>query len=289
MANAKQVLAGISTSGWRNRKLLLSISGCLLVAAVIGIVAGVNSRHRDRGSDVTTLTPSTHAILKSSCGSTRYPDLCYSAVAAAPGAAAGLATQKDVIEASLNITHLAVEHNFFAVEKLLSTRGKSLTKREKRALHDCLETIDETLDELREAARDLSSYPSAAKSLTQHADDLKTLMSAAMTNQETCLDGFSHEDADRRVRKALAEGQVHVEKMCSNALAMIKNMTDADMEAERKAAANRKMLKEEDRVQVLNYSHFRLMLSSLHRNVEDKKSFVRHPISGVCLKFFELG
>ncbi|KAI6700318.1 hypothetical protein NL676_014642 [Syzygium grande] len=250
MANAKQVLAGISTSGRRNRKLLLSISGCLLlVAAVIGIVAGVNSRHRDRGSDVTTLTPSTHAILKSSCGSTRYPDLCYSAVAAAPGAAAGLATQKDVIEASLNITHLAVEHNFFAVEKLLSTRGKSLTKREKRALHDCLETIDETLDELREAARDLSSYPSAAKSLTQHADDLKTLMSAAMTNQETCLDGFSHEDADRHVRKALAEGQVHVEKMCSNALAMIKNMTDADMEAERKAAANRKMLKEEDRVQ----------------------------------------
>ncbi|XP_010029512.2 pectinesterase-like [Eucalyptus grandis] len=250
MANVKQVLAGISTSGKRNRKLLLSISGCLLlVAAVIGIVAGVHSGHHDRNLDVSTLTPPTHAILKSSCSSTRYPDLCYSAVAAFPGAAAGLATQKDVIEASLNITTVAVEHNFFAVEKLLSKRSKSLTKREKRALHDCLETIDETLDELREAERDLSSYPSAAKSLKQHADDLKTLMSSAITNQETCLDGFSHEDADRQVRKALAKGQVHVEKMCSNALAMIKNMTDADMEAERKAAANRKMLKEEDLVQ----------------------------------------
>ncbi|KAF8012851.1 hypothetical protein BT93_I0877 [Corymbia citriodora subsp. variegata] len=250
MANVKQVLTGISTSGKRNRKLLLSISGCLLlVAAVIGIVAGVRSRHHDRNLGVTTLTPSTHAVLKSSCSSTRYPDLCYSAVAASPRAAAGLATQRDVIEASLNITTVAVERNFFAIEKLLSKRSKSLTRREKRALHDCLETIDETLDELRDAAQDLSSYPDAGKSLKQHADDLKTLMSAAMTNQETCLDGFSHEDADRQVRKALEKGQVHVEKMCSNALAMIKNMTDADMEAERKAAANRKMLKEEDHLQ----------------------------------------
>ncbi|XP_048128114.1 pectinesterase [Rhodamnia argentea] len=250
MATVKQVLAGISTSGKRNRKLLLSISGCLLlVAAVIGIVAGVNSRHRGRNSDVSTITPATHAVLKSSCSSTRYPDLCYSAVAAVPGAFAGLATQKDVIEASLNITTVAVAHNFFAIGKLLRKRSKSLTTREKRAVRDCLETIDVTLDDLREAARDLSSYPSSAKSLTQHADDLKTLMSAAMTNQETCLDGFSHEDADRRVRESLAEGQVHVEKMCSNALAMIKNMTDADMEVERMAAAHRKMLKEEERVQ----------------------------------------
>ncbi|KAL3723561.1 hypothetical protein ACJRO7_035696 [Eucalyptus globulus] len=241
MANVKQVLAGISTSSKRNRKLLLSISGCLLlVAAVIGIVAGVHS---------TPVAPSTHAILKSSCSSTRYPDLCYSAIVAFPGAAAGLATQKDVIEASLKITTVAVEQNFFAVEKLLSKRSKRLTKREKRALHDCLETIDETLDELQQAARDLNSYPSAAKSLKQHADDLKTLMSAAITNQETCLDGFSHEDADRQVREALEKGQVHVEKMCSNALAMIKNMTDADMEAELKTPANRKMLKEEDPVQ----------------------------------------
>ncbi|CAI0470830.1 unnamed protein product [Linum tenue] len=52
-----------------------------------------------------------------------------------------------------------------------------------------------------------------------------------MTNQETCLDGFSHDGADRRVREKLLEGQVHVERMCSNVLAMIRNMTDADIEA----------------------------------------------------------
>ncbi|KAJ0075866.1 hypothetical protein Patl1_33861 [Pistacia atlantica] len=64
-----------------------------------------------------------------------------------------------------------------------------------------------------------------------------------MTNQETCLDGFSYEDADKKVRKALLKGEVHVEKMCSNVLAMIKNMTDTDIANEQKTS-NRK-LKEE--------------------------------------------
>lgn len=140
-------------------------------------------------------------------------------------------SQKDVIELSLNITITTVEHNFYKIKKLTKTQ-KDLTPREKTALHDCLETIDETLDELHEVEDDLEQYPNK-KSLSQHADDLKTLLSAAMTNQETCLDGFSHEEADKKVRKVLIGGQRMVEKMCSNVLAMIRNMTDGDMEVER--------------------------------------------------------
>lgn len=181
-----------------------------------------------------------HAILKSSCSSTRYPDLCFSAIAAVPGASKKVTSQKDVIEMSLNITTTAVEHNYFGIQKLL--KRTNLTKREKVALHDCLETIDETLDELHKAVEDLGEYPNK-KSLSQHADDLKTLMSAAMTNQGTCLDGFSHDDANKHVRDALSDGQVHVEKMCSNALAMIKNMTDTDMVIMR-TSNNRKLTEE---------------------------------------------
>lgn len=157
-----------------------------------------------------------------------------------------------MISLSLNITTRAVEHNYFTVEKLLTR--KSLTKREKTALHDCLETIDETLDELKEAQNDLVLYPSK-KTLYQHADDLKTLISSAITNQVTCLDGFSHDNADKEVRKVLEEGQVHVEHMCSNALAMIKNMTDTDIaEFEQTNMVlgnnknNRKLLEEENGV-----------------------------------------
>ncbi|KAJ9190472.1 hypothetical protein P3X46_001672 [Hevea brasiliensis] len=229
-----------NSSSKKRKKLSLALFGSLLlVAAIIAIVTGINSHKND---DNKATSPS-HAVLKSSCSSTRYPDLCFSAVASVPGATSNLASQKDVIEVSLNITIAAVEHNYFTVKKLIARR--KLTKREKTALHDFLETIDETLDELHKALEDLKEYPSK-KSLSQHADDLKTLMSAAMTNQETCLDGFSHEKADKKVRQVLLAGQVHVEKMCSNALAMIKNMTDTDM-AYAAATTNRKLKEEKDK------------------------------------------
>ncbi|KAL7180575.1 hypothetical protein ACSBR1_043716 [Camellia fascicularis] len=230
MSQIKYFFVGMSDSGEHisisNRKkkfFLVLFSSLLLIAAVIGIVAGVTS-HKNN----TIESSANHAIIKSSCSSTFYPDLCFSAIASVPGLSQKVTNQKDVIMMSLNITITAVERNYFIVEKLEKKRKNSLTGREKTALHDCLETIDDTLDELRKVELDLNMYPNK-KSLSQHADDLKTLMSAAMTNQETCLDGFSHDGADKRVRKVLEEGENHVEKMCSNALAMIKNMTDSDI------------------------------------------------------------
>lgn len=127
----------------------------------------------------------------------------------------------------------------------MSTR-KNLTKREKTALHDCLETIDESLYELNKAKEDLKEYYSSKKkSLSQHADDLKTLISSAITNQVTCLDGFSHDEACKLLRKSVESGQVHVEHLCSNALAMTKNLTDTDMANYDEKKQNSRKLKEE--------------------------------------------
>ncbi|MBA0569777.1 hypothetical protein Golob_003486 [Gossypium lobatum] len=220
----------------RHKKIFLAVLACLvIVAALIGIVAKENSRNK-----FVETNESHHAIVKSACSSTFYPDLCFSAVAAA--AAKKVTRKKDVIRLSLNITASAVEHNFYKIKKLLARKG--LTQRGVTALHDCLETINETLDELHQAVEDLHGYP-YKKPLTQHADDLKTLISAAMTNQETCLDGFSHKNADKEVRKALIDGEKYVEKMCSNALAMIKNMTDEDIANEMLIKRSNRKLEEE--------------------------------------------
>jgi len=93
----------------------------------------------------------------------------------------------------------ATRHSYFKIQKLTSTR-RSFTERENTALHDCLVMLNETLDQLSKAYQELQDYPSLKKSLSVHADDLKILLSAAMTNQETCLDGFSHDKADKKVQ-----------------------------------------------------------------------------------------
>ncbi|XP_019430276.1 PREDICTED: pectinesterase-like [Lupinus angustifolius] len=251
----KQIFDRISDSSDKNKKkLFLSLfATLLLVTSVVTIGVEVNSHKNSNNNNATSsslsLSHHSHTIIKSACSSTFYPELCFSAISSEPGITHKVSTHKDVIELSLNVTTRAVEHNFFILEKLLKTQ-KGLSNREKTALHDCLEIIDETLDELQEARDDIRLYPNK-KTLYQHADDLKTLISSAITNQFTCLDGFSHEDADKKVREVLEKGLVHVEHLCSNSLAMTKNMTDNDIaNYEQKMMVvgkkNRKLMEEEE-------------------------------------------
>ncbi|KAK4838776.1 hypothetical protein QYF36_016325 [Acer negundo] len=68
----------------KNKKLFLAlIATLLLVSAVIAIVTGVHSRKNSNDKESSSAS---YVILKTSRDNTRYPDLCYSSIANAPGA-----------------------------------------------------------------------------------------------------------------------------------------------------------------------------------------------------------
>ncbi|MQL80210.1 hypothetical protein Taro_012652 [Colocasia esculenta] len=238
-----------SSSPSRNSKkkkyFLLLTSSFLLLALVASVVALVSHARANRHGGAAADTTPAHGVLRAACSSTLYPDLCYSSIADNPSLLTTVNSQKDVIHGSINISRDAVQHSYFRVQKLRAARAAGLPEREREALHDCLEMFDDTLDELRKAEADLSGYNPGAgsKTLARHAADLETLLSAAMTNQESCLDGFSHDGADRRIRKGLKGAVEHVSHMCSNALAMVINMTDGDIAAaelaEKKSSSGR--------------------------------------------------
>lgn len=79
----------------KNKKLVLlsAAVALLLVAAVTGIAAGASKANGNRKEP---LSPSSHAVLRSACSSTLYPELCISAVATSGGVK--LTSQKDVID-----------------------------------------------------------------------------------------------------------------------------------------------------------------------------------------------
>ncbi|KAK7338200.1 hypothetical protein VNO77_18802 [Canavalia gladiata] len=225
--------------------LLLGVLGTVLVVAiVVCTVAGVGSRSRRSNQR-------SHAIIKNACSSTLYQELCFSSITSEPAhVTANLISLRDVIELALNIASRFVQRNYFIVEKLLTREG--LSKGTRNALHDCLETIDSTLDDLEMTKNAIKDYPiSKNNSVYHYADKLKTLMSSAITNQLTCLDGFSHDKAEKFFRKLyLLKPQVHAEHLCSNALAMVKNLTDTDIanyENNNKFSTNdRKLISEDD-------------------------------------------
>ncbi|XP_022852275.1 pectinesterase-like isoform X2 [Olea europaea var. sylvestris] len=221
------------------RKIFLVFSLATLLVAAITVAAVVGSRKNEGGGG------SAQAIVKSTCAATLYPELCMSTIAAVPEAFSSIKSRKDVLMTALNYTITTVQHNYFTVKKLAAKR-KSLTVREKSALHDCLEMIDDTLNELHESEDELKNYGSKNYSLSDYVDNLKTLLSAAQTNQESCLDGFSHDGADKRVRSALLKGQMHVFRLVSNVLAMIKNITDAQMAGNGDSFVERKLGEENE-------------------------------------------
>ncbi|KAD4584902.1 hypothetical protein E3N88_22503 [Mikania micrantha] len=176
----------------------------------VSLLTSLNLNHATSNSNIIT----------SSCINTLYPDTCHTTLS---DATQTIATIKDVIQLTLNKTKDTIQANFRTITDLTTTTN--LTTRDKMALYDCLDMQAATLDQLDTVIEHLTDYPTK-KPLRQYAEDLKTLMSTTITNKETCLDGLA---ASNRVRKLIVEGEELGGKMCSNVLAMIKNMTDTDI------------------------------------------------------------
>ncbi|GAA0184337.1 esterase [Lithospermum erythrorhizon] len=170
--------------------------------------------------NINTINKKAYTIINSTCASTLYPDLCISSLTS-PSPPPNITTTMDVVMASLNHTISTIQFNKITINKI--AKNNSLTVREKTALQDCNKTADESLYELKKVKINLHNYTSKNHS----ANDLLTLLSAAMTNQETCIDGFSHDEASRIIRSGFLAKQFHAYKLCSNILAMVKNMTDS--------------------------------------------------------------
>uniref|UniRef100_A0A9I9DN42 Pectinesterase inhibitor domain-containing protein n=1 Tax=Cucumis melo TaxID=3656 RepID=A0A9I9DN42_CUCME len=102
-----------------------------------------------------------------------------------------------------------------------------VSKRDKIGLHDCVETTDRTIYELGKAIEVFREYPNKG-SLTSYANDLKTFLSSAITNQVTCLDGLSHDKTEKRVLRLIENTHIHLTNLCSNALALVKKLTEQD-------------------------------------------------------------
>ncbi|XP_047952558.1 pectinesterase-like [Salvia hispanica] len=217
----------------KRKILILSAFLCLLVVAAVSIpLAHRHNRHTSATSHAAS------SVVRSTCAATLYPELCLSTVASAASSAA-VKSSKDVLIAALNYTISTVERNFFTLKKISREQRKTLTRRERVALHDCFDMVDDTLEELHESELELEDFGFKNYSLAAHKENLLTLLSAAQTNQESCLDGFSHDGADKKVREALIAGQMHVFRLVSNVMAIIKNLSDHEVATKLKSEGRR--------------------------------------------------
>ncbi|KAK4760084.1 hypothetical protein SAY87_023215 [Trapa incisa] len=148
-----------------------------------------------------------------SCVHARYPSLCFRTLASYSGPANPRSIAQAAVGASLSRARSV--SGFLRGQAL--GQGGHLSKREQAALGDCVEQISDSIDQLSRTLRELQHLK--GETLQWQISNAETWVSAALTNEDTCLDGF--EGVDGKVKTDVGRRITRVARLTSNALYMI--------------------------------------------------------------------
>ncbi|KAH7570924.1 hypothetical protein ACOSP7_019468 [Xanthoceras sorbifolium] len=183
-------------------------------------------------------TPSTQTaptngseFIRTSCNATLYPDICYSSLAGYSTSVqqnpARLAT------AAITLTLSKVKRVAVYVSNLSRQADFGADPRAAAALHDCFSNFGDAVDEIYGSLKQMRQLGSAVHSGSKvsfrfQMSNVQTWMSAALTDEETCTDGF--EDVpEGQLKTDVCNRATYVKKLTSNALALVNSYAEKEM------------------------------------------------------------
>ncbi|KAL5995745.1 hypothetical protein ACLOJK_025814 [Asimina triloba] len=166
------------------------------------------------GRKRSTTTPS--KLVRSSCSHARYPNICLrtlSSLSPPPNSLPALA------QAAVSLTLSRARKTTTFVSSILpAAHGK----RNRAALRDCAEQLSDSIDDLRRTLSELRHLRSAT--FRWQMSNAQTWVSAALTNEDTCLDGF--QGVPGGAKAALKRKIRNIARVTSNALYLINRVAD---------------------------------------------------------------
>ncbi|XP_065871219.1 21 kDa protein-like [Euphorbia lathyris] len=156
-------------------------------------------------------------FIRSSCSSTTYPQLCYSSLSI--HATKINASPKLLANAALNVTLLSAKSTSNSMLKLSHRHG--MKPREVGAMQDCVEELSDTVDELSKSINEMGKAKGSNFQLM--INDIQTWVSAALTDETTCSDGFSGKMMDGKLKSNVRGQIVNIAHLTSNALSLVNN------------------------------------------------------------------
>ncbi|KAI4377039.1 hypothetical protein MLD38_014732 [Melastoma candidum] len=168
--------------------------------------------------------PSDHQgnnLVRASCIHARYPAVCLRTLSAYRGPTS---TPYEVARAALKVS-LARAHSLTLLLSSKSLSHRPTSKKESAAFRDCAEMIASTVDELSGALDELKrlgKVGAGREAFGWAMSNAETWVSAALTDEDTCLEGFGEGGVAKGdvIRKKVK----NVAKATSNALYMINKL-----------------------------------------------------------------
>ena len=203
----------------RRRIVLIAVSAVVLVAIIIGIVITVAvNKNGDNGSSQDASPSSISNSIKAMCSVTQYPDSCFASVSSMKESNS-TKDPEELFKLSLRVAAKALSE--------LSSLTDSVTipsndRRLEAAIRDCKELFDDSVDRLQDSISSMSPTNPKEKMLTTaKINDIRTWLSAAIANQETCLDGFEGTSREEELRSRFKAAMTNSTQFTSNSLAIV--------------------------------------------------------------------
>ncbi|KAL0367763.1 UNVERIFIED_CONTAM: putative pectinesterase/pectinesterase inhibitor 21 [Sesamum radiatum] len=222
------------------------LAAILVVAMVVAVAVGVTKRESESGS---VSAGSTKAV-QSICAPTDYKETCESSLSNA-----NTTDPKELVKAAFDFTekHIGeVLKNSSLLQEAAKDNGT------KQALEICQEVLDTAIDDLKRTFDEFGNFD--AVRANEYMEDLKTWLSAVITNHETCIDAFENTTGD--TGEKMKNLMKTTREMSSNGLAMVTNMSSILSALQIGGLSSRKLLSEREGPLFLSNNQRRLLAAS---------------------------
>ncbi|KAF7830710.1 putative pectinesterase/pectinesterase inhibitor 61 [Senna tora] len=201
-----------TTAASKKKLILLSLLAVVLIvasAASAVLVVGIRARASASAHNGPGIRPS--QAISRACSKTQYPTLCVNSLLQFPGSTT--ASEQDMVHISFNVT---LQHLSRALYSSSAISTVQMDPRVRSAYEDCLELLEDSVDALLRSLTSVAgNTPGGGGAST---DDVLTWLSAALTNQDTCAEGF--EDTSGTVKDEMANNLKDLAELVSNCLAI---------------------------------------------------------------------
>lgn len=159
-------------------------------------------------------------FVKTSCNSATYPSVCLKSLL--PYASTVKTNPLKLVTAALSTTLKSANSTLSTVSQLF--KSKRITKWEAAILKDCIGDIKDSIDEIKSSIKEISSLP---KSVDKRfvISNAQTWTSAAITDENSCLDGFSDRKISADIKNKIRNSIVSLARVSSNALYLINHLS----------------------------------------------------------------
>ncbi|XP_074341938.1 pectinesterase 3-like [Apium graveolens] len=172
----------------RKRLIIIAVSIVLLV--IIIIAATVGGLKRNDNSNKSPPSTSTEDSIRAVCEVTLYPDSCSSSISSLKSSTNSTSNNpEDFFVLSLQAAINALE-KFSSFTHMLVDSNSNYDSLSKSALRNCESIIWDSIGYINMSVVRFEETENKLSPSTSTINDIRTWLSAAMTYQETCIDGL---------------------------------------------------------------------------------------------------